>query len=62
MINISPNVSPIKSTPCTRRSVSAVEMLKLGREVKSTPTTEILVCHFDFKNLAWGLVPVNVEF
>ena len=60
VINISPNASPIKSTPkaCTAhkskfipRSMSAVEMLKLGREIKSIPTTEILVYHFDFKNL-----------
>ena len=71
VINISPNASPIKSTPkvCTARkskfiprSMSAVEMLKLGREIKSTPATEILVYHFDFKNLAWGSVPDKVEF
>ena len=71
MINISPNASPIKSTPkaCTARkskfiprSMSAVEMLKLGREIKSIPATEILVYHFDFKNLTWGSVPDKVEF
>ena len=71
VINISPNASPIKSTPnaCAASkskfipcSMSAVEMLKLGREIKSTPATEILVYHFDFKNLTWGSIPVNVEF
>ena len=71
VINISPNASPIKSTPkaCTARkskfilrSMSAVEMLKLGREIKSIPATEILVYHFDFKNLTWGSVPDKVEF
>lgn len=71
MINISDNVSPIKSIPnvsaATKskfipRSMSAVEMLRLGREIKSTPTTEILVYHFDFKNLAWASTPVKVDF
>ena len=42
--------------------MSAVEMLKLGREIKSIPATEILVYHFDFKNLNWGSVPDKVEF
>ena len=42
--------------------MSAVEMLKLGREIKSIPATEILVYHFDFKNLVWGSVPDKVEF
>ena len=42
--------------------MSAVEMLKLGREIKSIPATEILVYHFDFKNLTWGSVPDKVEF
>ena len=65
-INISPNASPIKSTSnaCAARkskfiprSMSNVEMLKLGREIKSTPATEIFVYHFDFKNFTWDSIP-----
>ncbi len=76
VINISPKRSPVKSTPHARvasarvatkskfipRSMSAVEMLKLGREIKSIPPTEILVYHFDFDKLAWDPTPVKVNF
>ena len=75
VINVSPNTSPVKSTPQARvanarvattskfipHSMSAVEMLKLGKEIKSTPITEVLVYHFDLKKLAWDSTPFRVS-
>lgn len=41
--------------------MSAVDMLKLGREIKS-PLTEIIVYRFDFNNMTWPKNPDRVEF
>ncbi|CAB3996244.1 Retrovirus-related Pol poly from transposon TNT 1-94 [Paramuricea clavata] len=66
------NISPIKLSPNAGaarriskfipRSMSTVEMLKLGREIESTPTTEILVYDFDLGSMTWYSSPVKVNF
>ena len=45
------------------RSMSAVEMLRLGKERKSThDTTEIRIYEFDLGNMSWAPTPNKVDF
>ncbi|XP_028396933.1 transient receptor potential cation channel subfamily M member 6-like [Dendronephthya gigantea] len=45
------------------RSMSAVEMLRLGKEIKSThDITEIRIYGFDLGNMSWAPTPNKVDF
>ncbi len=44
------------------RSMSLVEMLKLGKEIKQSPTTEVELFKFDVDQLCWSKCPSVVEF
>lgn len=45
------------------RSMSAVKMLRLGKEIKSThDTTEIRIYEFDLGNMSWAPTPNKVDF
>jgi hypothetical protein len=42
--------------------MSLVEMLKLGKEIKQSPTTEVQLFKFDLDQLRWSKYPSVVEF
>ena len=42
--------------------MSLVEMLKLGKEIKETPTTELQLFKFNQDQLCWSKSPRVVEF
>lgn len=44
------------------RSMSLVEMLKLGKEIKEAPTTEVQLFKFDLDQICWSKHPSVVEF
>ena len=44
------------------RSMSLVEMLKLGKQIKEAPTTEVQLFKFDLDQLCWSKHPSVVEF
>ena len=50
--------SPSKFVP---RSLSVVEMLKLGKRIQNT-TTPIKICSFDFDTMCWSSMPNVVDF
>ena len=47
---------------CYPKSLSAIDMLKLGREIFKRTTTVIDISQFDFENMTWCLVPQQAEF
>ena len=57
-------IRPEKVSPESRfipKSLSVVDMLKLGNQIKRT-TTAIEVYNFDFQAMAWSASPVLVDF
>lgn len=57
-----PTQSNEKVSEFVPRSMSLVEVLKLGKEIKETSTIQIILYRFDLEQLAWGRTPYTVEF
>ncbi|XP_028413094.1 alpha-protein kinase vwkA-like [Dendronephthya gigantea] len=55
------NPSPVKSQ-CFPKSLSVLEMLKMGKVLDKKSTTVITLHSFNIELMAWNVVPTTVEF
>ena len=60
-VHVKPKASPVKSQ-CYPKSLSVLEMLKMGKVLNNKRTTVITLHSFNIELMAWNLVPTTVEF
>ncbi len=57
-----PDCNVLKKVSLFQEGMSPVEMVKLGKEIKQAPTTEVQLFKFELDQLCWSKCPSVVEF